>query len=238
MRDNLHGVSSMNHIHNVMIAGGGKTALFLAKMLTAANINVKIIENDRKRAEYLAVGLNRATIVYRDATDSDLLFEEELDNMDAFVACTGFDEENFMLAMYAKQHGLTNAIAKMTRRSYDQMLERIGDVMTINTVELCTASVLRSIKEDNNIVFANMIQGQAEFLELRVDENVNIAGKTLMQLSIPNGILVAAVFRDGELIVPRGSTKFEKNDRILVLSLLSMIGEVQNVFKTRLSKEF
>ncbi len=230
LRDRLHDTVSEDQIKYVMIAGGGKTSLFLARQLLNVGINVKIIENNRSRAEFIARTLEKAQVVFGDATDMELLFEEELDGMDAFVACTGVDEENYMLAMYAKQRGIPNSIAKISRASYGAMLDNICDFTVINPVELCTTRVLRTIKEDN-VVFSKLIQGQAEFMELSVNDSMPIRGKKIKDINIPSGVLIAALFRDGDMITPKGDTVIESGDRIVIMSVLSQIPELQTLLK-------
>jgi len=237
MRDSIHLIQHKEGINRVMIAGGGKTSLFLSRQLINDAIDVTIIENSKNRAEHVAITLDKASVVYGDATDSELLFEEELENMDAFVACTGVDEENYMLAMYAKRQGVQNSIAKLTRSNYGLMLDNLGDITTINPVELCTAYVIRNISDDNSIVFSKLIQGQAEFMEVSVNESMPIRSKLIKDLSLPSGVLIAALFRDGDMITPTGNTNIEVGDRIIVLSSLSQIPVLQTLLKGSGSEE-
>ena len=225
-------------INRVMIAGGGKTAYFLSKLLINDGIKVKIIENDFERGKHLAVILDKASVVYGDATDQDLLFEEELDQMDAFISCTGFDEENVLLALMANKRGVKNVVAKMSRRSYGPIMENLGDTMVINPIELCTANVLRFINEDRNLKFSKLIQGQAEFTEITVDGSMPVAGKRIANLELPEGILIGAIHRNGEIIVPNGSTAIYIGDRLIILSLLSKVPELGKLIKQTSSGEF
>ncbi len=236
--DKVHDKKTGHRVGSVMIAGGGKTGFFLASRLLDAGIDVRIIEDDGARAQYLAEKLPEAMVTRGDATDSALLLEEGFEDMGAFVACTGFDEENLMLALMGKQHGIEHVIAKLSRRNYGPIMDILGDTMTINPVELCTAGVIRYMNDDRNVVFSKIVQGQAEFTEIDVHEEMPIANKTLAEIKPADGILLAAINRNGEAIIPRGSTKILPGDKVIILSLISMIPELETLFKKGSSGDF
>ena len=113
-------------ISRVMIAGGGNTGYFLARELVDYGAAVKIIELDKERCEYLSAELNKVLVLNADATDTAVLREENLAYMDAFVALTGFDEENLLLSLIAKQCGVEKIVAKTSRKSYESLIENLG----------------------------------------------------------------------------------------------------------------
>ena len=94
------------NLQKVMIVGGGKTGFYLADKLSEFGIAVKVIEKDKDRCYYLSTHLDDVMILHGDATDTSLLDEENIDEMDAFVTATGLDEENLLLALMAKQRGI------------------------------------------------------------------------------------------------------------------------------------
>ena len=218
-------------IKKVMIAGGGKTAFFLADKLLDFGAAVKIIEMDRARCEYLSGKLDGALVLNADATDTALLTEENLDGMDAFVAVTGFDEENLLLSLIAKQHGVEDVVTKISRKSYAPLTETLGVSMLINPLDICASNILRYIQQGEFLVFSKMIQGQAEFIEIYAEGSMGITAKTLTELEIPEGVLIAAIHRDGEIIIPRGSTRILEGDRVIILSLLSSVPMLETLIK-------
>ena len=218
-------------IKKVMIAGGGKTAYFLADKLLAYGAAVKVIEIDRARCEYLSGKLDGALILNADATDTSLLAEENLDGMDAFVAVTGFDEENLLLSLIAKQHGVDDVVTKISRKSYAPLTETLGVSMLINPLDICASNILRYIQQGEFLIFSKMIQGQAEFIEIFADSTMGITAKTLKDLEIPEGVLIAAIHRNGEIIIPRGSTRILDGDRVIILSLLSSVPDLETLIK-------
>lgn len=219
-------------LHRVMIAGGGKTGYFLAKQLSDVNIAVKIIELDRERCQWLSARLDDVLILHGDATDTNLLREENLGSMDAFVAVTGFDEENLLLSLIAKQNGIEDVVTKISRNSYTALTETLGVSMIINPVDMCASSILRFIqKGDNMVIFSQMIQGQAEFVEIWAEKNMPITEGSLMDVEIPEGVLIAAVHRGSDVIIPSGRTRIQPGDKVVFLSLLSSMPALEGLIK-------
>lgn len=216
-------------VNRVMIAGGGNTGYFLASQLVEYGAAVKIIELDRERCDYLSAELNKVLVLNADATDTAVLREENLAGMDAFVALTGFDEENLLLSLIAKQCGVEKIIAKTSRKSYESLIEQLGDIMIINPLNISATDILHKIRKDGVVLFSKVINGQAEFREIMAEKNMLLTSKTLLDLDIPDGVLLAAVERDGETFIPNGSTKIQEGDKVLILSLLSSSGALENL---------
>ncbi len=216
-------------ISRVMIAGGGNTGYFLANQLVEQGAAVKIIELDKERCEYLSAELDKVLVLNADATDTAILREENLAGMDAFIALTGFDEENLLLSLIAKQYGVDKIVAKTSRKSYESLIEQLGDVMIINPLNITATDIMHKIRKDGVVLFSKVINGQAELREIMVDKRMLLTSKTLLDLEIPDGVLLAAVERDGETFIPNGSTKIQEGDKVLILSLLSSSGALENL---------
>lgn len=116
LNEKVHERGKYNDLQKVMIIGGGKTGFYLAKMLSEFGAAVKVIEKSKDRCHYLSSHLDNVMVLHGDATDLSLLEEENLDLMDAVVTATGFDEENLLLALTAKRHGIEDVIAKVSRQ--------------------------------------------------------------------------------------------------------------------------
>ena len=228
---------SEKKLGRIMIAGGGNTGYFLAKQLIEYGASIKILELSRERCEYLSSELSRVLVLNADATDTALLREENLQGMDAFIALTGFDEENLLLSMVAKQCNVPKIVAKISRKSYDTLTSSLGNIMIINPLDICASEILHLIRKDGVVLFSQVINGQAEFREIMATADMPITEKTLSELVIPEGVLVAAVERDGNAMVPNGSTKVQPGDKVLILSMLSSAGELESLLsKGRSSK--
>ena len=216
-------------ISRVMIAGGGKTGYFLAQKLVEYGASVKIIEQDRVRCEYLSAELNKVLVINADATETSLLKDENLEGMDAFVSLTGFDEDNLLLSLFAKHCGVPKIVAKNSHRSYISLTEYLGDIMIINPLDICTTEILNRIRKDGVVLFSQVINGQAEFREIQVVDSMPITAHTLLELDIPEGVLFASVERDGSVFIPNGNTRIAAGDKVLILSLLSSTGALENL---------
>jgi len=221
-------------VNRVMIAGGGKTAFYLAEMLADHGVNVKIIEIDRKRCEYLAERLNGVMVLAGDATDVSLLEQEDIDGMDAFVSLTNFDEENLLLALQAYQRKIGDVVAKVSRKGYGHLIEQMGISIALNPTDITVAQILRFIQGRRRIVFSKVIQGQAEFIEIVAEAGMTeVLNRPLKNIAFPKNVLVAGILRNGEVIIPRGNTEIRKDDHIIVFCLLSQIAKMEELFRRR-----
>lgn len=229
LAEKVSDTSARKEVNRVMIAGGGKTGFFLAKLLAAEGIGVKIIEKDKERCEYLSAALDNVLVLNADASDNAILTEENLDSMDAFIALTGFDEENLLLSLIAKREGVEDIVAKLSRKSYAPLTEKLGVAMTINPMDMISSDILHFIRKDGVVLFNQLINGQAEFKEILATTEMPIVNKTLSELTIPDGIIIATIHRGEQLIIPRGSTKILPGDRVVILSLLSATPELEGM---------
>lgn len=225
----VSGVSKKTKVSRVMIAGGGKTGYYLAKLLADDGIGVKIIELDKRRCEYLSATLDNVLVLNADATNTAILKEENLDSMDAFVALTGFDEENLLLSLIAKREGVEEIVAKLSRKSYAPLTEDLGVAMTISPMDMSASDILHFIRKDGIVLFNQLINGQAEFKEIQATSDMPITGRVLSELEIPEGIIITAIHRGEELIIPKGRTKILSGDRIVILSKLSAVASLEGL---------
>lgn len=219
------------NLQKVMIIGGGKTGLFLSKKLAEFNVSVKVIERDKERCYYLAERLENVIVLNGDGTDINLLKEENMDDMDAVVTATGFDEDNLLLALTAKNRGVEDVIAKISRGIYTDMVAQLGVDMALNPLDISVSYLLRLIKGKKKVVSSQLIQGQAEIMEVIVDSDMRIAKKSLKDLSLPEGALIAAIHRGTELIIPNGDTVINYDDKVLFICLLSDLIELEKILK-------
>lgn len=220
-----------NNLQKVMIIGGGKTGLFLSKKLSEFNISVKIIERDKARCYYLAERLENVIVLNGDGTDINLLKEENIDDMDAVITATGFDEDNLLLALTAKNRGVEDVIAKISRGIYSDMVSQLGVDMALNPLDISVSYLLRLIQGKKKVVSSQLIQGQAEIMEIIVDSDMRIAKKALKDLSLPDGVLITAIHRGTKLIIPNGDTVINYNDKVLFICLLSDLVELEKILK-------
>ncbi len=229
----VHEKEQRTDLQKVMIAGGGKSGYYLAKQLADFKISVKIIEIDKARCQYLSEHLDDVLILHGDATDLELLEEENLDEMDAFVTVTGFDEENLLLALVANQKNIEDVVAKVSRKSYANLIEKMGVSMALNPLDMAATEILRYIQGSKHILLSKIIQGQAEFLEIIARKNMRLTGAPLSELKLPEGVIVAAIHRGEEAIIPRGDTVIQEEDKVILFFLLSGLQSLEKFFQEK-----
>ncbi|MDR1029169.1 MAG: Trk system potassium transporter TrkA [Clostridiales Family XIII bacterium] len=219
-------------IRKVMIAGGGKTGLYLAGMLEDFGASVKIIDSDKARCQYLSTRLHNALILHGDATDIDLLKDENFEDMDAFVSVTGFDEENLLLALMAKQAGIEDVIAKISRESFGDLIENMGVDMVLNPVDISANHILRFL-QGSKIISSQIIQGQAELIRVVIEDDMALTDKPIARLKLPSGMTIAAIQRGTKVIIPDENTRVEEGDRVIILSLLSDAFDLEKLLRIK-----
>ncbi len=235
LHSRVHEKGKYTNLQKVMIAGGGKTGFYLADKLSEFGVSVKLIEKSKERCYYLSSHLDDVMILHGDATDSNLLDEENFDEMDAFVAATGLDEENLLLALIAKQRNIEDVISKVSRQSYKDLIEKMGVDMVLNPLDIVASNILRYIQGSKRIVSYLLIQGQAEIMEIIATDDMKLANVPLRDVKLPEGVLIAAIHRRQEVIIPNGNTKIMADDKVTIFCLLSDIGELEKLMTTKKS---
>jgi len=218
-------------VKRVMILGGGKIGYYLAESLTQKGISVKIIESDLDRCKVLADKLNdKALVIHGDGTDIDLLEEEDLAEMDAFIGVTGYDEENLFMSLRAKQLDIGKVIAKISRQSYVHIIEKLGIDMAINPVNITASEILKFIRGGRVVSVSLLLDGQAEVTEIIASANLKILNRPIKSFNLPKGIIIGAIVHKGKVIIPKGDSKIQAGDRIVVFSLLSEVPALETFF--------
>ncbi|MBQ0005538.1 MAG: Trk system potassium transporter TrkA [Clostridiales bacterium] len=217
--------------HKVMIVGGGRTGYYLAKRLSEYGAYVKIIETDKKRCHYLSNHLKNVMVLNGNGADIALLEDENLSDMDAFVSCTGFDEENLLLALTAKNHGVEDVISKISHESYDDLISALDIDIVLNPMDLSASTILRMISGEKRVLSNAILNGQAELMEIYTDEKMGMLGTPLKNLDLPDFFIIAAINRGDETIIPDGNTVIKPGDHVIIVCLLSHIGFIEKILK-------
>ena len=214
-----------NRIKNVLIVGGGKIAYYLAKQLGVQGIKVKIIEKDIEHCRVLAKKLPFVTVINADGSDEEVLLEEGLETTDAFLALTGLDEENLILSLYAKNIYHKKTIAKVTRMSFTGLADSLKVDSIVAPKKIIAGQIIRYVrakmnKDDDSSVktLYKIVDGEVEASEFIATPKITFLGMTLNDLNLKNHVLVAAISRENETIVPKGDTTIELGDHLVIIS--------------------
>jgi len=220
-------------VHNVMIMGGGRIGLYLSEKLSKRGMKVKIIEQNMERCQELANRLSDVLILKGDGTDVDLLRREGIHEIDAFVAVTGFDEENLLMALLAKQLGAKRVVAKVSRPSYAPLVERLGVDAAISPRLITIGEIMRFIRGGRLLSLVLLLNEQAEVLEIIVQPESRMAGRALSFSGLPKGVIIGAISRGDRIIIPKGSEVIQPDDRLVVFALGHVVHTVEALCNRR-----
>lgn len=209
---------------NVMIMGGSRTALYLAEMLTRIGSSVKIIEINADVCEQLSDALPEAVIIHGDGAQQELLLEEGIDSLDAFVALTGMDEENILISIFAASKNVPNVISKVNRDALDRMAQNLGlDCIVsphkiIANVAMSFARALQNSLGSNIETLYQLADGKAEALEFNVKSDSKVINIPLKALQLKQSVLIAGILRGQKTIIPAGDDMILEGDNVIIIA--------------------
>ena len=222
---------------NVMILGGGRIAFYLSKMLTYTGNGVKIIERDPEKCAVLSDALPKAVIINGDGAQQELLLEEGLDSIDAFVSLTGMDEENILISIFASTHNVPTVITKVNRNELASMAAKLGIDRIISPKEIMSdvlvryARALENSKGSNIETLYNIMDDKAEVLEFRVGPEFKHTGVPLKDLRLRQGTLIAGIIRDGKALIPAGGDAIAEGDKVIILTEDQRLNDLSDIIK-------
>jgi trk system potassium uptake protein TrkA len=226
---NLMGTKK-DKIQKIMILGGGRVGNKVAKELSNEGYSVKLIENNSEKAEHLANSLPNVLVLNIDGTRVDLLSEESLEDMDAFIATTGDSQKNIMSCLMAKSKNISRTIAIVDNTDYFELSESIGVDTLINKKLLAANQIFRFIRKGNILELNKLNNMNAEVLEFLISEESKVVGKKIKDLDFPRSAIIGGVIRDGVGKIALGDFIIKKRDRVLVCSLYNAINKVEKLF--------
>jgi trk system potassium uptake protein TrkA len=226
-------------VRRVMIVGGGNIGLRLAHAV-GDDITPKIIEGNRQRCERLAQELNgKALVLHGDATDEDLLIEENVANMDLFVALTNDDENNIMSALLAKRLGARRVLALINRKAYAELMEGSQIDIAVTPSHITLGELLKFVRRGDVAAVHSLRRGAAEALEIIAHGDAKtskVVGRTIEDLKLPNGVMVGALLRgegeQAEVLMAHHDVVIESEDHLIVFVTNSkLIPKVEKLFQ-------
>jgi trk system potassium uptake protein TrkA len=222
-------------VKNVMVMGGGRIAYYLAKFLEEMEVGVKIIEIDEHRCIELTEMLPDALIIHGDASDESVLHSENLENMSAFISVTGRDEENLIAALLAKQYGVPKVVAKINRINFSAAIKNLG-IDNLVSPKITTANyILRYVRglqnaADNPVkTLYRIMEGRVEALEFTADRHTRFLDVPLKRLKVAPGILVAAIVRQNEIIIPYGNDVIKERDNVILIAYDTILSDLNEM---------
>jgi trk system potassium uptake protein TrkA len=215
---------------HVMIVGGNRIGIRLAGLLPLEGVHVKLIEASESRAHRAGNKLDRALVIHGDATDAELLLQEAIGQMDAFVAVSDDEEMNLTSSLLARHHGAGKTIALIKRPNYVPLATVIGIDAAVSPRLSTARAIMRYFHHGNVLSATDLKDSEAEVLEMRATERSAVVGRPLATLEFPEHALVAAIIKPYQVVVPRGGDVIEPGDQVLVFTLPDAVRAVRKLF--------
>ena len=203
-------------VKNVTIIGGGNVGLKLAKALENLKLNIKVIERDEERCNYLSQELNNALVINGDGTDLELLNEEDIASSDVVVSVTNNDEKNLLCSLLIKNLGAKRVISRVTKNTNVALFEQVGIDIAISSKNAALNEIKNNVKETNIGILATVEQGKGEVLEIELPQSYET--KKIMDIKIPAKAIVGVIQRRNRIIIPNGLTLVNSGDNLIIFT--------------------
>ena len=221
-------------LKNIMIAGGGNIGFRLAKSLEN-EYNIKLLELDQKKATNASEKLKNTIVLNGDATDEELLSEENIDTSDVFCALTNADEVNIISSMLAKRLGARKVMALINRAAYVDLVQSNTIDIAISPQQATIGSLLAHVRKGDVVVVHSLRRGAAEAIEAIAhgdESSSKVVGKRIQDIELPEGTTIAAIVRGGNVLMVEKKIIIEANDHlILIVSNKKHVAKVESLFQ-------
>lgn len=223
---------------SVIVLGASETSYYLCKMLAAGGYDVKIIEKNPERCSEMADKMpSGVDMILGDGTNQDLLSEEGINSVDAFVAMTGKDEENILISCYAQSQRVPKVICKVSHGELNSLAEKLGLDCIVSPRKIVAdaltkyARALGNSAESKVETMYSLLDGKAEALEFVVLSDCSIADIPLKDLGIKQNFVVAGIIRGKDTFLPTGDDCFTAGDRVVVVSVGAHLYDLSDITK-------
>ncbi len=226
--------------NNIMIVGASRIAYYLVKELQDIQKRVTVIDSNAARCQAMSEKFPGVLVIHGDGADSELLSEERISEMDAFVPLTGLDETNIILAMYASQFPNCKVVAKINRPSFADLANQKGLVdsvvstaaVTSETIARYVRAMQNSFDSDNIKTLHRLVGGRVEALEFNVGPGLPFIGVPLKDLNLREGMLVAGIVRqNGAPVIPSGADALQEGDDVVIVTTDTTLHALRDIVK-------
>ncbi|MBQ8409389.1 MAG: Trk system potassium transporter TrkA [Clostridia bacterium] len=224
-------------LKNIMIVGGSKIGYYLADELSKKKYKIKLIESDKEIAEELADSLPRVTVIHGNGAQHDLLLEEGLEAMDAFIALTDIDEENMVVSMFANKMKVRKTITQIKSDDLYGMLDELGINNNVSPKDIVADRIISYIRAlantrgSNVLTLYRLVNNQVEALEFFAKKHERIYDKPLRELKIKENCLIACIIRQSEVIIPDGNACIKQGDNVIVVTAHKNFDDLTDIFE-------
>ena len=224
-------------VKSAMIVGSGEITHYLCAEIKKSKMNIKIIESDMARCDELSSAFPHVTVVHGDTTNQELMKEEGIGRVGAFLALSDSDEENMILSLHAEGKTRGKVITKVTRMDYDSVINKLDLDTVIYPKAIVSDMILRYVRSARNTRGSNMetlynvIKGEVEASEFIIRKPSAVVGVPISRLRFKKNVLIAAILRDGEVIIPRGYDTVEIGDSVVIVSKVMGLQDITDILE-------
>lgn len=220
----------------IMILGGGNIGLCLAEELEAKHpqVNARIVEYDKARANYIATRLTRTAVLHGDGLDPEVLEEAGVRTTETVVAVTNDDEGNILASLLAKRYGCQRAVTLINKTSYSPLITPLGIDAVVSPRAITVSTILQHVRRGRIRAVHSLRDGFAEVLEAEALETSTLVNTPLKNIALPSGVIIGALVRGGDVIIPRLNTVIKPHDRVILLAAVGQVKKVEKMFAVRL----
>jgi trk system potassium uptake protein TrkA len=218
--------------NNVIIVGGGNIGLSLVNTIQEehSNVNVKIIEYNRERASQLSEILENVLILNGSGLDRQVLEEANVEETETLIAVTDDDETNILCSLLARQYGCERVIPLVNKDSYNVLTGSLGLGAVVSPKAITVSTIMRHVRRGRIKAVHNLLGNFGEILEIEASESIGIINVPLRDLNLPHGILVCAILRGEEVVIPRGDNVIKAGDHVIILAMQGKASKVEKLF--------
>ena len=220
----------------VIIVGGGNIGLSLAQLVEASGkrVNLKVIEYDKKRAELVAQQLDRAVVIHGDALDAEILDEANVSSAETVVAVSNDDEVNILASMLAKRFGCQRAVTLINTTSYGPLIGSLGIDTVVNPRAITVSTILQHVRRGRIRSVHSLTEGFGELIEAEALETSSLVGVPIRDAKLPDGVVLGAIVRGNEVLIPRGGTTVRSGDLVILFAATEAVKQVEKLFSVKL----
>jgi len=221
-------------VQRIMILGGGEIGVELAQRLEKKAIKTKLIEHDEQRCSEIAEKLEKTIVLRGNGTDRELLEEENIKDIDVFIAVSEDEQTNILVSLLAKRLGAKKVISLINNISYTPLVSSIGVDIVISPHLAAISRILQFIRKGKVLSVASFTKENAEAIEIIAMDTSDLVNRPLRDIKFPRGAIIGAVVRDKEIIIPTGETIILPGDRVIIFTLTSAIPSVEKTLMVKM----
>ena len=220
----------------VRIVGGGNIGLSLARMVEKEHphVNLKLIEVDKRRAEVVAQTLERSVVIHGDALDTEILEEANIGLAETVIAVSNDDEVNILASLLAKRLGCQRAVTLINKTTYAPLVDTLGIDTVVSPRVITVSTILQHVRRGRIRSVHTLSEGFGELIEAEALETSSLVGVPIREARLPDGVMVAALVRGDEVIIPRGDTVVRAGDLVIIFAATEVVKKVEKIFAVKL----